>query len=200
MDNYKETNDEKILQQNFMLEERDRKTQNRKTLLGLPLAVLFSLFAVILLITFVSNRINKKLERDYFQIARKELNEEKKREIIDAAKQLLLDSDLFLIDLQNENLQSITESDLDYLRSTRDIVLDIESCIAVPPFLDNDIDVLIIHVTKAIGNDDYTFTTKDLETLKRISRILSENEATIQMGDGRAPLHLLEYKVASRIN
>ena len=196
MDNYKETNYEKILQENFMLEERDRKKQNRKILLGFALAF----FALLLLITFVSNRINKKLERDYFLIARKELNEEKKREIIDAAKQLLLDSDLFLIDLQNENLQSITESDLDYLRSTRDIVLDTESCIAVPPFLDNDIDVLIIHVTKAIGNDDYTFTTKDLETLKRISRILSENEATIQMGDGRAPLHLLEYKVASRIN
>ena len=196
MDNYKETNYEKILQENFMLEERDRKKQNRKILLGFALAF----FALLLLITFVSNRINKKLERDYFQIARKELNEEKKREIIDAAKQLLLDSDLFLIDLQNENLQSITESDLDYLRSTRDIVLDTESCIAVPPFLDNDIDVLIIHVTKAIGNDDYTFTTKDLETLKRISRILSENEATIQMGDGRAQLHLLEYTVASRIN
>lgn len=189
-----------LLEEMYTKEQDNKKKEAFKIRLELLFVVLFAGLIAFLMINGSRRKITDDFNQAPFEVARLELKKEKERNVINAAKQLLQDNDQFLIDLQNENLQSITESDLDYLRSTRDIILEPETSIVVPPFLDNDIDVLVIHVSKAIGNDDYSFTAKDLETLKRISRILSENEATIQMGDGQAPLHLLEYKVASRIN
>lgn len=198
MDNEKDPRE--LLDEMYAKEKVNKKNEHFKIRLALLFVVLFAGFIAYLMINGFRKKISDDFNQAPFEVARLELKKEKERNVINAAKQLLQDNDQFLIDLQNENLQSITESDLDYLRSTRDIILEPETSIAIPPFLDNDIDVLVIHVSKAIGNDDYSFTTKDLETLKRISRILSENEAAIQMGDGHAPLHLLEYKVASRIN
>ena len=176
------------------LEEIKRREKNQKTLF-----CSLTTLTVLCIIVFTVIYIKSYTYAEEFQIARKELTEDKKRNVIEAAKQLLRDSDKLLVELENENLKSITDSDVDYLRCAWDFVLDIESRTEMPPFFLNNVDILITHVANAVGNDDYSFNLNDLTALKQLSEFMTKNEVLIQMGDELVPLHVLEYKIASRI-
>ena len=136
-------------------------------------------------------------DKGYFAEAQTQIDAEKRQDIIDAAKKIIHDGNDYLIDIPQDSLRSVTDSDIECIRSVRDFITDTQ--IPVSTYFENDIDVLITHLTKAIGEEGMNFNRKDLETLRQISRFLEQNSDTLQIPGAVATLHLIEYKIATRI-